>query len=44
MIDLVAYEWYQQLIEDLKDAITESEFTARWTVICLLYTSDAADE
>jgi len=31
--DLVACEWYQQLIEDLKDAITECEFTARWTII-----------
>ena len=33
MTDLIACEWYQQLIEDLKDAITECEFTARWVVI-----------
>ena len=25
--------WYQQMVEDCKDALVEAEFTARWTVV-----------
>lgn len=33
MANVVSYEWYQNLVEDCKNILTEAVFTSRWALI-----------
>mgnify|MGYP001609528808 CR=1 FL=1 len=33
MTELANQEWYNQLIEDCKDIVTETEFTSKWALV-----------